>query len=255
MLYRLITDCLQPLLIFLLAAALIHWRAWRRLPKPRPRVLGFWAAWFALYCFCTPIVAYLAGGTLEWQHPPAPIREPVRAIVVLGGDVLPPDEVRKEAQLGPSSIYRCLQGAKVYHAHPDSLIVVSGGKVNPLRPGPPGAELMRDFLVQLDVDVEDILVQPKSRSTHEDAVHTAELLRARGIDSAVLVTEAVHLERGLRCFRAQGIDVIPSGCRYRASRFPGPLLGFIPRAYAAQRNEEVFHEWLGLAWYWLRGRI
>ena len=52
-----------------------------------------------------------------------------------------------------------------------------------------------------------------------------------------------------------GILVVPAGCRYRATEFFWTVFNFLPSAGAANSNQEVIHEWMGLAWYWLKGRI
>ena len=75
------------------------------------------------------------------------------------------------------------------------------------RLGPQLADAMRDFLIQMDVPDEDILIERRSRSTYENATESAKVLDRLNINSVILVTEATHLERSLRCFRAQGIAV------------------------------------------------
>lgn len=98
-------------------------------------------------------------------------------------------------------------------------------------------------------------LETQSRTTYENAVESKRLLEQRGIGKVVLVTEAIHLPRGVGCFRRQGFEVVPAACQYRATRFELAPSRFLPNANAALNFQEVWHEWLGLAWYWLRGRI
>jgi uncharacterized SAM-binding protein YcdF (DUF218 family) len=133
--------------------------------------------------------------------------------------------------------------------------VVTGGKVDAQEPGPTLANSMRNFLVDLGVPETSILLEDRSRNTYENARYSAELLRARRISHVVLVTDAMHLPRAARCFQAQGLQVIPSGVRYRAARFDAELNSFLPSPSAAVNNQRVLHEWLGMAWYWLNGRF
>ena len=122
-------------------------------------------------------------------------------------------------------------------------------------PGEPScAEVMRDFLIGVGVNPADVLLEDQSRTTYENAVGCARLLRGRQVGTVVLVTDAVHMYRAERCFRKQGLTVIPAPCNYRATEFRWSLPAFLPHAHAAVGSQEVFHEWLGTLWYWCRGR-
>jgi uncharacterized SAM-binding protein YcdF (DUF218 family) len=117
------------------------------------------------------------------------------------------------------------------------------------------AEMMRQFMLRLAVPEADLVVEDRSRTTYENAQQTGRLLKERGIDEVVLVTGATHMLRAERCFLAQDIRVIPSACNYRTRGFRWSLFGFLPHPNSAHRTHEAFHEWLGLVWYWMRGRV
>jgi hypothetical protein len=63
------------------------------------------------------------------------------------------------------------------------------------------------------------------------------------------------MRRAAACFEKQGIKVVASSCRYRATRLRWTLETFLPDPSAARGVREAWHEWLGIAWYWLSGRI
>jgi hypothetical protein len=63
------------------------------------------------------------------------------------------------------------------------------------------------------------------------------------------------MPRAVRCFRKQGLVVTPSPCRHRATEFCFCAASLLPDPRAAAACAEAAHEWLGLAWYWLCGRI
>ena len=89
----------------------------------------------------------------------------------------------------------------------------------------------------------------------ENAVHAAAILRERGIGKVVLVTDASHMMRGAACFRKQGIEVVAAPCeRITKDRPHGPDY-YLPHAAAAKDTEQALREWIGMGWYWLRGRI
>lgn len=114
---------------------------------------------------------------------------------------------------------------------------------------------MRDFLGDRGIDEADLIVEDRSRTTHENAVECRRILESRRIRKVVLVTDATHMLRALGCFRKQGIEAVPSACAHRATQFPWGLSDFLPSVNAVPNHELVLHEWLGLAWYWLRGYL
>src|SRR5262249_14280878 len=134
-------------------------------------------------------------------------------------------------------------------------VLVSGGKVDAEEPGPPCAHLMRDFLIQQGVRKADLIVEDTSRTTFENAVACRHLLEARGLKKVLLVTDALHMPRAAACFRKQGVDLVPGACRYLTANPEFSVFGFLPSPGAARNCQQAMHEWLGAAWYRLRGRL
>ncbi len=134
-------------------------------------------------------------------------------------------------------------------------ILATGGKLNPDEPGPTLAEAMRDLLVQLGVDPADIIVEKESTSTYENALFSRRLLAERKLNGIVLVTDALHMHRASLCFRHLGLEVTPAPCNYRVPEFEWALRSFLPNPMAAVGIQEALHEWLGIAWYRVKGRI
>ncbi|HZW30482.1 MAG TPA: YdcF family protein [Isosphaeraceae bacterium] len=242
-------------LLFLLLGAGIA-ILWRRRRVPAGRLLPATLAFAGLAVLSTPALAYLSLGTLEWRYPPTESRpDDAQAIVVLGAGMVPPDGTRLHAELNADSLFRCLHAAAVYHRGKPCPVVVCGGRIAPGPSTPPLAQLMREFLRDQAVRGEDLLVEDQSRTTHENARACRKLLQERRITKVVLVTEATHMFRALRCFRKQGIAAVPSACHHRATAFEWSLGDFLPSAGAVQNHERTFHEWLGSAWYWMRGYL
>lgn len=114
---------------------------------------------------------------------------------------------------------------------------------------------MHDFLVDQGVKERDLLMEGTSSTTYENALYARDLLFQRGINKIVLVTGASHLWRAEGCFHAQGFQVTPSACDFRARRVAWSVRNFLPSSHASADVQLVVHEWLGIAWYWLHGRI
>jgi uncharacterized SAM-binding protein YcdF (DUF218 family) len=129
-------------------------------------------------------------------------------------------------------------------------LVLSGGPPFP-RPGEVSEpELVRDRLVAWGVPPERILVETGSRNTRENAIETARLLAAHGLERVLLVTSAAHAPRALGCFRAVGLspDLLPVD--HRAGRGGG---GWLPRAADLERSTGALRELAGRAVYFARG--
>jgi uncharacterized SAM-binding protein YcdF (DUF218 family) len=252
--YYVVAALLRPfaLTFIVVAAGLVaSWRRW----GGRRSLFVLTAAVILLTLLTLPVTSYLALGSLEWRYPPLEERPAgAAAVVVLSGSLRPDDGDEWRSAPGTDTLYRCLRAAEIYRAAACP-VIVSGGKVHAVDPAPPPADVMRDFLLTQGVRSEDLIVEDTSRTTHENAVETARLLSARGIRRIVLVTDAAHLRRAVGCFRKQGIDVVPCGCRYRAMGRNGGLIDFLPDASAAVGVEDAAHEWLGIVWYWLTDRI
>jgi len=97
-------------------------------------------------------------------------------------------------------------------------------------------------------------VEGASRTTYENPVESAKLLRHHRLGRPVLVTDAVDMFRAACCFRKQGVEVSPAACHYRATGLEGSLFDFLPSPQAARRCQRAWHEWLGVGWYCLWGR-
>ncbi len=249
--YHAAAVLLRPLVLALLAVAVALAVLWRR-KESRRRLAALTAAFVVLTLLCLPVTAYLALGTLEWAYPPLSDRpSDVPVVVVLSGSLR---SGGPRIELGTDTLYRCIRAAELYRTAPGP-VLVTGGKVHPNDPGPPLAVAMRDFLATLGVRPEDVIVEPESRTTYENAVESARLLKERGIGRVVLVTDASHLRRAAACFRKQGVDVVPCGCRYRALALHGGAADFVPDPGAAAGFEAAAHEWVGIAWYWVTGKI
>jgi uncharacterized SAM-binding protein YcdF (DUF218 family) len=236
----------SALLVVVLAE--LWWR--RKLDRRRLAVLSVLV--LGLAAGSTPAAAYFAVGSLEWRYPysPAPA-PPGEVVVVLGGELSPPTAYYPEPQLGPSTTFRCLAAARLYHQGGPCTIVLSGGPI-PGHPDLTVADEMRDFMLTQGIPKGDLVVETQSRTTHENAREVRRLLRSAGARKIVLVTDAIHLLRAERCFAAQGFEVTPRGCRYRA-QMDWSIAAIIPSPKAAVAVAEAAHEWIGLLWYWIRG--
>ena len=255
--YPIVSRLVHPYAPLVLLLGLAIARLWWKGGLSRAQRIVLTIPYLLLLVMSLPAAAFLAFAPLEWRYPPVENRTAdVEAIVILGGYVDPPSKQRGYAVPGPDTVSRCLLGAALFREGAPCWVIVSGGKVDSSQPGPTVAEAMSHFLVSQGVRQEYILLEDRSGTTYENAVESAKILKERGIEEILLVTDTASLLRAEMCFQRQGIDIIPSGCRYRTlGGFRFSVVAFLPSVDAASDVSEAWHEWLGLIWYWLRGRI
>jgi uncharacterized SAM-binding protein YcdF (DUF218 family) len=112
---------------------------------------------------------------------------------------------------------------------------------------------MRELLRRGGVPEDKVWLEERSRSTHENALFGAAILRTNGIRRIALVVDAQSMRRASACFRKEGIEVTPAPTDLRTF---GPWQQeLIPNWRAIRRNEITLHELLGLGWYRLHGWI
>lgn len=252
--YAILNYFSQPAVLAYLVLGGAIARAWFTRPQQKKGLRAIVFCYFLLPILALPATAHFVLGSLERQNPPsAGSTTGADAIVVLSGDVLQPDAMRLEAEPGPSTLYRCLHAADLYRESPRP-IIVTGATSEPNAREVGCAPVMRELLIKLGVRPEDLIVENNSFSTYENAVACRKILEEHNFRTVILVTDASHLPRALRCFRSQSIEVIPSGCQFRSSKLSAVLLA-PPSIDAAKMVQRACHEWLGIFWYWLRGRI
>ena len=237
-----------PSLLFIVLVSAL---AWKRLWKRR-LIVGVSALGLFLYCWIPTSLA--AARLWEMKYPAAPPADTdIGAIVVLAGAVHGPTRPVEDRFLGHETYVRCLYAAQLSRLWPAVPIVVTGGA---LESGlPPYATAMRDELVRRGVAAERIVVEGQSRSTYENAVNTAELLRQRNVKKVALVTSASHMRRAEAAFRRQGVVVSPAACAFY-SIFTIERHDLLwPSPTAITWNDSLVHEILGIAWYRIKDRI
>ena len=204
-----------------------------------------------LFFFCWPPAAWLALQPFESRYSQTPPSDhDVEAIVVLSSAVFLPSPPRPTAILGTDTYERCKYAAWLNMHWKQVPVLASGGGSNG---GTPYAVTMSQALAADGVPVSMIWTEQGSKSTYENAVNSAAILRQHGIRRIVLVTEAYHMQRAERVFRKQGLEVVPAPCGFRASEVRSHDI--LPSWEAISWNEDSMHEAIALFWYWANGRI
>jgi uncharacterized SAM-binding protein YcdF (DUF218 family) len=245
----------QPFALLLISLAVMLVIGMRRnLPGKRCRVAGI-VLIAATWLGSTPLLSHCLFVPLERSNQPLK-RWPsdCETIVVLGGSICESSNERLVARLGESSLHRCLEAARLYHANGRPRIVVSGGSMASDPGGETVSQGMKECLLELGVAANDLFIENRSRTTFENSKETLQLVKGWGIDHIVLVTDAAHMPRALECFNGHGVEVTPARCHFQASRLPSAAYWLIPTPSAWSKAQYALHEHLGRVWYRLTGR-
>lgn len=177
---------------------------------------------------------------------PALAQTPVKWVVVLGSGHWTDRLLPAPAMLGESALFRLAEGIRVANRLPESILILSGGT---FRDTQSCAQVMAAAAVDLGFDPARIVLSDQALDTHDEAVSLKETLQG---DAFVLVTSAAHMPRAVRLFQNQGLRPIPAPTDFRHKGEPEYLL---PHAANIETCHLAVHEYLGLAWAFLRGQI
>ena len=174
---------------------------------------------------------------------------PLKWIVVLGaGDIYSPS-LPPTTQLHDASLARIVEAVRIHRELPESKIVLSEGTSFE---NVPVAEVMGRAMRALGVEEKDLVLETQSRDTEESAQFVQPIV---GKDRFILVTSASHMRRSQALFRKLGMDPIAAPTDYESSSQGLRLSDFYPSVGELHKADLALHEYLGLAWAKLRGKI
>ncbi|MCQ1834908.1 YdcF family protein [Neorhizobium galegae] len=254
LLYKLFWVFAQPLSIAFLLAALATFLVF----VGRRRLGGSAAFLTALVLLLT---LFTTTGTVALQvledRFPKPSREPqaVSCMIVLGGVL--ENEVttaRGGIELNQAAD-RFMEALRLARNHQESRILISGGDGSISGTYEGEAQASERFFSAFGIPADRLVKENASRTTYENTLNTAGLLKAQGIENCLLITSAFHMPRSMGLFRAAGITVTPWPVDYRTSGIVRLSLDFTQPALNAQLATTAAREWMSLTAYYLTGRI
>jgi uncharacterized SAM-binding protein YcdF (DUF218 family) len=248
---KLLPIFVYPLFLAILLAGLSLLLARFRRVARVAVVLAITILWIA----STPAFANWLYSGLEGRYPPRSIETLPHAdvAIVLGGAIGQPLPPRVTSDLQDSSD-RILEAARLFKAGKVDRVLVTAGNLPWLDASMSEGALIADLLVEFGVPREAVVLEDKSRNTHENAVNSLVIVRQQGWRTALLVTSGAHMPRALAVFKHAGIDVTPAATDIKVT-YPlfQNVLDFLPDAGALALTTDAIKEWLGLAVYRARG--
>ncbi|SIQ80642.1 YdcF family protein [Halanaerobium kushneri] len=171
-------------------------------------------------------------------------------IVVLGGGL----NYYSDNEVAPSlhSIQRLVRGYQLQRRLKTPLIYSGGVAIGQEKISE--ADAAEDFLESLGMNKEFYISEDRAQTTFENAAYLKKWLEENEVEKVYLVTSAYHTLRAAAVFKAQNIDflAVHSGFIYD-HQFS--WLDYLPNRGALSANLAALHEWVGLFWYYIRGRI
>ena len=221
-----------PVLVVIVLLAALLWltRLWAAVAVS----FGLAAALWLAVAF-TPLTAWMAEGLVR--------RDPLRdadAVVVLASGLQP------DGEMTATAMSRLVHALEIVGQDRTSRLVLT--ELEP--PSRAYAEPARALLRSLGLQA-DILTVGPVHNTHDEAVRVADVFRARGLASLVLVTSPTHTRRAAATFEKQGLVVISSPAV--ETRFDLETLEVSDDR--VQAFGTLLHERIGLLVYRLRGQI
>lgn len=189
----------------------------------------------------------------EYDHP-LPAGKTYKYGIVLGG-YSNWDWERNRVEFG-NVADRLLEGIRLYkQGKIEKLVLASDGSIieseNPvtMQGNPQG---MLDYLEDLGMPREDVILETKAWNTKENATFTLQLIgESLKTEPSLLITSAVHMRRSIMTFHREGI---PSDTYITDTpvKIGNQKAGWFPSFGLLIKWTELLHEWIGYMVYKIR---
>jgi uncharacterized SAM-binding protein YcdF (DUF218 family) len=248
--FWLIVNPANILVGLLVLGVLLLFTRWKR----TGRLFTVLAALLALFIAYAQPGVWLMAPLEERFAAPKDMPAKVAGIVVLGGAI----DTRQSNRFGDVALNgraeRITGFVTLAKRYPEAKLVYSGGAGLIMEEEKSEAEHAKPLLVALGVAEARLILETKSRDTHENALFTRELVKPAPGEVWILVTSAAHMPRAMGTFRKLGWTVIPYPVDFRR-------LGEGDEAFGRNLGRGLnllnisLREWLSLAHYSMSGRI
>lgn len=190
-------------------------------------------------------VAFLLLGSLEFQYEPLQAEKDrsIRSIVILAGYAESDARRPLSSQINRASSFRLIEALHLHSIYNDATLIISGwGRV---------PEVMKEVLIKAGMPEQGIQIDNQSANTFESARNVQRLLPGGPF---ILVTSAGHMPRSMLAFKQLGATPVAAPTDFLTKWNP-LAVSYIPSFRYLEISEYAAHEYLGLLWYRLSGRI
>ena len=163
------------------------------------------------------------------------------AIVLLGGGIRDSKELYAKLTVNSIPLER-VRYAAYLQKETELPLLITGSSGAPQSEAEVAAIELRYFF-----NVPTKWIEPKARTTKENAIYTAEILKKEGINKIILVTNQWHMQRATLLYERQGLKVLPAsvGSGETPAVYGVGIWHFLPQAGVINKNMLLLKEWLG----------
>lgn len=170
-------------------------------------------------------------------------------VVVLGGG-LNYKVGDNSTQLSNISMLRLLKGIVIADQNNMPLLYSDRVQINHTKSNQSKVDIE---LLNRYSDIE-LIIEDESKNTYENGYNTKKWMDIKNYKKIYLVTSAIHMKRATKVFDKFNINYIPVVANYSHSH-QLLWLDYLPNRGSLTSNMKALHEWIGLFWYKIRGRI
>jgi uncharacterized SAM-binding protein YcdF (DUF218 family) len=188
------------------------------------------------------------------ERPTPPLREEklvADAVVVPGGGSVDLEWMHGGAVPNAETLSRLVTGVRLAQKLHVPL-VLCGGNGEPFATKVRDADVMEVAALEMGMNRRQMIVENESRNTLENSHAVRKLVRG---DSIILATSAYYMRRARAMFEKRGFTVIPAATYYLAQTRRHTASILIPGASHLARSATGIAEWMGMAWWSLRGEM
>ena len=137
-------------------------------------------------------------------------------------------------------------------------ILLSGDSGYVFKKGVHESAQLKKMLIAQNIPARDIVIEAKSRNTHENAKETARFLKRNKLNKKtfLLITSAIHMRRAQACFLKEGVTCSSfSTDHYNIDAETASITSLIPSADGFIMWQRIVKEWVGTLTYRISGYI
>jgi uncharacterized SAM-binding protein YcdF (DUF218 family) len=179
--------------------------------------------------------------------------ENVDGILILSGATDPVLTEEYDQVSLNGSVERLTESILLIKKYPSAKVFFAGGLGSINRSDLSHSSVAKIFYKNLDVDIQRIYFEDKSRNTYENILFAKKKFNPNKNDKWILITSAFHLKRAINIGDKLNWNFIPYAADFRLpKKFSWkPNFNIVGNFYNFQQSS---HEWLGLVSYYFMGR-
>lgn len=162
---------------------------------------------------------------------------------VLGSGYSNDTSVPPTSQIGPAATGRVIEGIRVFKMFDSAVMVTSGNAMHALN-APTQAAVTKNAVVELGIPAEKIETLDTPSTTQEEAQAFADKF-GRHVP-VIVVTDAMHMPRAIKMFKAAGLSPIAAPTNYKVpDLYYDGAFAWWPALKNIYLSDLLLHEYLG----------